>query len=69
MGNSQRKKAAMDTHDIINIGRRAKSETEAFINRYLNDRAKGWPKNSFWDSAYTESRQPRRLRKRPVLQT
>jgi len=59
----------MDTQDIINIGRRAKSETEAFINRYLNDRAKGWPKNSFWGSAYGDNREERRFRKHAVLQT
>jgi len=34
----------MDSQDIIRISRRAKNETEAFINRHLNDRAKGWPK-------------------------
>ena len=34
----------MDTQEIIKIGRRAKTETETFINRHLNDRAKGWPK-------------------------
>ena len=40
----------MDAKDLIKIGRKAKSETEAFINRYLNDRAKGWPKVCFCDS-------------------
>jgi hypothetical protein len=59
----------MDTQDIINMGRKAKSETEAFINRHLNDQAKGWPKSSFWGSSYGESRQDRRLRERAVLQT
>ncbi len=34
----------MDTQDIINLGRRAKYETQDYINRHLNDRAKGWPK-------------------------
>jgi len=37
----------MDAQDLIKIGRKAKSETEAFINRNLNDRAKGWPKLCF----------------------
>jgi len=60
---------AMDTQDIINIGRKAKSETEAFINRHFNDRAKGWPKTSLWGSAYGESRQDRPLRRRAILQT
>jgi hypothetical protein len=43
----------MDSQDIIRTGRRAKSETEAFINRYLNDRAKGWPKLCLCSSVYT----------------
>jgi len=53
----------MDAQDLIKIGRKAKSETEAFINRHLNDQAKGWPKICFCDSPYTEVRgqqQPRR---------
>jgi hypothetical protein len=45
----------MDAKDIIKIGRKAKSETEVFINRYLNDRAKGWPKLCFCDSSYPET--------------
>jgi hypothetical protein len=40
----------MDAKELIKIGRKAKSETEVFINRYLNDRAKGWPKLCFCDS-------------------
>ena len=35
----------MDSQDLIKIGHRAKNETEAFINRHLNDLAKGWPIN------------------------
>ena len=50
----------MDAQDIIKIGRKAKTETEAFINRYLNDRDKGWPKLCFCDSPYTGSRQQKR---------
>ena len=33
----------MDSQDIAKIGHRAKRETEAFLNHYINDRAKGWP--------------------------
>jgi hypothetical protein len=47
----------MDAQDVIKIGRKAKSETEAFINSYLNDRAKGWPKLRLCTSAYSGSRQ------------
>jgi len=43
----------MDTQELIKISRKAKSDTEAFINRYLNDRAKGWPKLCFCDSLQT----------------
>jgi len=34
----------MNAQDILRISRNAKCETETFINRYLNDRAKGWPR-------------------------
>jgi len=53
----------MDAQDLIKISGKAKSETEAFINCYLNDRAKGWPKLCFCDSLYAGDRrqqQPRR---------
>ena len=33
----------MNTQDIIKIGHKARIETEAFLNRYLNDEAKSWP--------------------------
>lgn len=44
----------MDSQDLIKIGDRAKNETEAFINRHLNDLAKGWPKNCLYDPNYTD---------------
>jgi len=53
----------MDAQDLIKIGRKAKSETEAFINRHLNDRAKGWPKLCFCDSLYEGFRQQQLQRK------
>jgi hypothetical protein len=42
----------MDSQDIIRTGHKAKNETEAFINRYLNDQAKGWPRVCFCSSVY-----------------
>jgi hypothetical protein len=33
----------MNTQDIMKIGRKARIETEAFINRHINDEAKRWP--------------------------
>jgi hypothetical protein len=53
----------MDAQDIIKISRKAKSDTEAYINRYLNDRAKGWPKLCFCDSLYAG---PRRNEKKAI---
>ena len=53
----------MDAQDLIKIGRKAKSETEAFINRNLGDRAKGWPKLCFCDSLYAG---PRRSEKKAI---
>jgi len=47
----------MGSQDIIKMSNKAKSETEAFINCYLNDHAKGWPKNSFAGSDYADYRQ------------
>jgi len=51
----------MDSQDLIKIGNRAKSETEAFINRHLNDRAKGWPKTCFCGEVYTQYRQEQQV--------
>ena len=39
----RKKTTAMDSQDVIKIAHKAKRETEAFINNYINDRAKGWP--------------------------
>jgi hypothetical protein len=44
----------MDSQDLNKIGHKAKSETEAFINQHLNDRAKGWPKNGLSCPNYAE---------------
>jgi hypothetical protein len=52
----------MDSQDIIKIGHKAKSETEAFINQHLNDRAKGWPKNCLGSPNYAEFCQQIRIK-------
>jgi hypothetical protein len=49
----------MDSQDTIRIGYKAKSETEAFINRYLDDQAKGWPRVCLFSPVYTEYPQGR----------
>ena len=33
----------IDLQELVNIGRKARKETEDFINRYLHDRANKWP--------------------------
>jgi len=53
----------MDSQDLVKIGSRAKSETEAFINRHLNDHAKGWPKTCLYGTAYTQYRQEQQATK------
>jgi hypothetical protein len=53
----------MDSQDLVKIGSRAKSETEAFINRHLNDHAKGWPKNYLRGEAYTQYLQEQQVTK------
>jgi len=47
----------MNSQDLKNISHKAKCETEAFINRHLNDRAKGWPKSCLCRPEYTQYRQ------------
>jgi hypothetical protein len=54
----------MDSQDLIKTGHRAKSETEAFINRHLNDLAKGWPKNCLSSPNYADSCQEEQVQKR-----
>jgi hypothetical protein len=54
----------MDTQDIIKISRRAKTETEAFINRHINDTAKGWPKIYLRSSAHNGYSQEQHIGRR-----
>jgi hypothetical protein len=44
----------MDSQDFIQLSNKAKSETEDFINRHLNDRAKGWPKTDLSGPDYAD---------------
>ena len=34
----------MKNEDVILLGRKAKNETEDFINRHFGNHTKGWPK-------------------------
>ncbi|TSA55066.1 MAG: hypothetical protein D4R45_03060 [Planctomycetaceae bacterium] len=56
----------MDSQDLIIIGHRAKIETEAFINRNLNDRAKGWPKSCLCGPNYADYCQEGQVDKRNI---
>jgi hypothetical protein len=44
----------MDSQDFIQLSNKAKSETEDFINRHLNNKAKGWPKTDLSDPDYAD---------------
>ena len=62
----------MNTQDIIKIGHKARIETEAFINRYINDEAKKWPiicHCSPAHSGYHSARQVRKSNIRDALLT
>jgi len=59
----------MDSQDVIKIGHEAKRETEAFINRHINDSDKGWPKICLAGSAYTGYRQAQPVRKLEMRHT
>ena len=56
----------MDSQDLIKIGHRAKNETEAFINRHLNDLAKGWPINRLDGPNYVDYRREGQTEKRKL---
>lgn len=58
----------MDSHDTAKISHKAKRETEAFINNYINDRAKGWPVRCHGGSVNTEHSQKKDIGKTDILQ-
>ena len=59
----------MKSQDITKIAHRAKRETEAFINNYINDRAKGWPVLCRCGSAYSGYHREGYIRRPEMLQT
>lgn len=59
---------AMDSQDVAKISHKAKRETEAFINNYINDRAKGWPKLCHSGPVNTGYGQEKDCRKPDTLQ-
>jgi hypothetical protein len=58
----RKKSTAMDSQDVIKIAHKAKRETEAFINNYINDRAKGWPVICHCTSVNAGYRQEKNIR-------
>ena len=60
---------AMNSQDIAKIGNKVKRETEAFINRYINDRAKGWPVICHPGSVCTGYCQEKHVHRCDILQT
>jgi hypothetical protein len=56
----------MNTQDIIKIGYKARIETEAFINQYINDEAKKWPTTCHCSQANTGYHQSRQVRKQGI---
>ncbi len=59
----------MDSQDITKIGHKAKCETEAFINNYINDQDKGWPRVCNSGSAGTVHHQKNNIRESDISQT
>jgi hypothetical protein len=57
----------MDSQDTARISHKAKRETEAFINNYINDRAKGWPILCPYGSVNTGYSQKKDFRKPDIL--
>ena len=65
--NKERSKA-MDSQDAAKISHKAKRETEAFINNYINDHAKGWPKLCHSGPVNAVYSQKKDFRKPDILQ-
>jgi hypothetical protein len=59
----------MKSQDIIKVGHKARIETEAFINQYINDQAKRWPTLCHCGSAHTGYRQVQQLRRGDIIHT
>ncbi len=59
----------MDSQDVAKIGHKAKCETEAFINHYINDQDKGWPRVCNGGSIGTIHQQKNNIRESDIGQT
>jgi hypothetical protein len=56
----------MNSQDPAKVGHKARRETEAFINNYINDQAKGWPVISHRGSVYTGYRKEKQVKRRDI---
>ena len=61
-----RKSEIMNTQDIIKIGHKARIETEAFINQYINDEAKRWPIICHCGPAHSDFQQTQQVGKHGI---
>ena len=59
----------MDSHEAAKLGHKAKRETEAFINNYINDQDKGWPRVCNGGSIETIHQQKNNIRESDIGQT
>jgi len=59
----------MNTQDIIKIGSKARIETEAFINKHINDEAKRWRIICHCSPAHSSRHTIRHVRKSAVRHT
>lgn len=59
----------MDSHEAARLGHKAKRETEAFINNYINDEDKGWPKVCNSGSFSNNHRQQKNIRESDIGQS
>jgi hypothetical protein len=57
----------MDSREAVELANKAKRETEAFINNYINDHAKGWPILCPYGTTNTEYGQKKDFRKSDTL--
>ncbi len=56
----------MNNEDVILLGRKAKDETEDFINRHFENQTKGWPKVRIYSYACDEQYKEKHTGKQKV---
>jgi hypothetical protein len=56
----------MNNEDVILLGRKAKDETEDFINQHFENQTKGWPKVRIYSYACDEQYKEKHTGKQKV---